>query len=202
MVGSTLIMKVLITGFGPFKGFDKNPSSILVNDFLKNDVVIRKEIFDVNREDIETRYPAILEDFQPDFILNIGLNANSGGFNLETFAINSLKDNLTSSNIKSEIGFQTEINTTLLSDHLSLLGIPTVRSDYAGSYYCNFIYYLSLEWCKKNSSKALFLHIPFTTELAGEISLNKKVIYPSLPKQLMLNGIDEIINFINDKVES
>ena len=146
-------MKVLVTGFGPFKDFDKNPSSILVNDFLKNDIIIKKEIFDVNRNDIETRYPAILESFQPDFILNIGLNANSGGFNLETFAINSLKDNSTTSKIKSEIAFQTDINTIALSDHLSLLGLPSASSDYAGSYYCNFIYYLSLEWCKKTNSK-------------------------------------------------
>lgn len=195
-------MKVLITGFGPFQGFDKNPSSILVDSFSKENIILRKEIFSVNRKDIENRYPMILKEFQPDFILNIGLNASSGGFNLETFAINSLKDNAAFSSIQSTIGFQTNIDTSALAEHLSLLGIPSVRSDYAGSYYCNFIYYLSLEWSRKNNSKALFLHIPFTTELASEWSMNKKTIHPSLPTALMLNGIGEIINFIDVNLES
>jgi len=186
-------MKVLVTGFGPFQGHEENPSSILVDELIVDEIVLRKEIFSVNREDIELRYSTILNDFNPDFILNIGLNASSGGFNLETFAINSLKDNSQFSTINDNFGFQTSIDTISLSTFLSNKGIPSIRSDYAGSYYCNYIYYMSLEWCEHNKGTALFLHIPFTTELSSKISLGKKIIYPSLPKALMLKGIKEII---------
>lgn len=188
-------MKVLVTGFGPFQGHEENPSTILVNELILDDVILRKEIFDVNREDIEERYPLILNDFQPDFILNIGLNASSGGFNLETFAINSLKDKSQFSLIRQEIGYQSSIDTNALASHLNDYGIPSIRSDYAGSYYCNFIYYLSLEWCSLNKGNALFLHIPFTIELSSLISKKSKIIHPSLPKELMLEGVREIIQF-------
>jgi pyrrolidone-carboxylate peptidase len=190
-------MKVLVTGFGPFKDFDINPSALLVEGLEMDRVIIRKEIFDVSRADIEGRYSTILNEFQPDFILNIGLNASSGGLNLETFAINSLKDKAAFSTIKKEWGYQSKIDTSELADILCKDGIPAIRSDYAGSYYCNFIYFLSLEWCKNNGGAALFLHIPFTKDLASEISLRKKVIYPSLPKETMLKGIKKIITHLD-----
>lgn len=189
-------MKILLTGFGPFKGFDINPSAFLVEGFEMDNIIIRKEIFSVNREDIENRYSTILNEFQPDFILNIGLSANTGGLTLETFAINSLKDQRQFSAVGNELGYQTQINTSLLADSLCKKGIPSHRSDYAGSYYCNFIYFLSLEWCKRNNGNALFLHIPFTRKLACEISLEKRIMYPSLPVNLMQEGLHEIINFV------
>jgi pyroglutamyl-peptidase len=192
-------MKVLVTGFGPFKDFDINPSALLVEKLEMDDIIIRKEVFDVNRVDIEERYPNILDKFQPDFILNIGLSASSGGLNLETFAINSLKDKAIFSTITQEWGYQSKLDTSELADMLCKDGIPAIRSDYAGSYYCNFIYFLSLEWCDHNKGDALFLHIPFTNDLASEISLNKKVIYPSLPTETMLKGIKKIITHLEKK---
>jgi pyroglutamyl-peptidase len=192
-------MKVLVTGFGPFKDFDINPSALLVEKLEMDDIIIRKEVFDVNRVDIEERYPNILDKFQPDFILNIGLSASSGGLNLETFAINSLKDKAIFSTITQEWGYRSKLDTSELADMLCKDGIPAIRSDYAGSYYCNFIYFLSLEWCDHNKGDALFLHIPFTNDLASEISLNKKVIYPSLPTETMLKGIKKIITHLEKK---
>lgn len=192
-------MKVLVTGFGPFGDFDINPSALLVEALEMDGIEIRKEIFDVNRLDIEIRYPRILNEFQPDFILNIGLSANSGGLNLETFAINSLKDKAAFSAIKTAWGYQSKLDTSLLADMLCENGIPAIRSDYAGSYYCNFIYFLSLEWAENNGSDALFLHIPFTQKLASEISISKKILFPSLPKKTMLKGIEKIILHLDNK---
>lgn len=191
-------MKILLTGFGPFKGFDTNPSALLVEALEMDDVIIRKEIFDVNRLDIESRYPSILDEFQPDFILNIGLNASSGGLNLETFAINSLKDNASFSTIKKEWGYQSQVDTSYLAEVLCNEGIPALRSDYAGSYYCNFIYFFSLEWSKNNGGDALFLHIPFTQDLASQIAFEKKIVYPSLPKEMILLGIKQILLHIRN----
>lgn len=193
-------MKILVTGFGPFKGFDINPSTLVVEDLIyRRDIILRKEIFAVNQKDIQDRYPLILDEFQPDFILNIGLNASSGGLNLETFAINSLKDQQSFATISHQSAYQSKIDTLLLADMLCKEGIPATRSDYAGSYYCNFIYYLSLRWCRLNKGNALFLHIPFTRQLASEISIEKRIIYPSLDKEVMLKGIQKIITFITSK---
>lgn len=189
-------MKVLITGFGPFKDFDSNPSAVLVEKFKMDGLIIRKEIFDVNQEAIEQKYPSVLDEFQPDFILNIGLSAKANGLNLETFAINSLKNELKFSKIGEQFGYKTKIDTSQLTDYLCKKGIPSCRSDYAGSYFCNFIYFLSLEWCQQNGGDALFLHIPFTSKLACEISLEKRILFSSLPEKVMSDGINEIIEYV------
>lgn len=190
-------MKVLVTGFGPFKGFDINPSTLVVEDLIYDgNIVVRKEIFAVHQQDIQDRYPQILNEFQPDFILNIGLNASSGGLNLETFAINSLKDQQSFKSIRDNLAYQTNIDTLFLADSLCKEGIPATRSDYAGSYYCNYIYYLSLEWCSQNKGNAMFLHIPFTRQLASDISIEKRIVYPSLDKEVILDGIQKIISFV------
>jgi len=189
-------MKVLITGFGPFRGFDTNPSQLVVEQFkIDSNIELRTAIIDVNRAYVENEYPKILEDFQPDFILNIGLNAKAGGLELETFAINSLKGDQKFQNIDEGLAYQTKVDTKALSDHLCELNIPSARSDYAGSYYCNFIFYLSLKWCKKNGGDAIFLHMPLTQNLASQIRLEKNILYPSLPEETITEGIRVIIDY-------
>ncbi len=189
-------MKVLLTGFGPFKDFSINPSQIIVEKFEMEEVILKKKIFEVDKEAIEASYISLLDGFQPDFIINIGLNAGSGALNLETFAINSLKDKEQFSDISHPPGFRTFVDTDAISEHLCRQGIPAIRSDYAGSYYCNFIYYLSLQWCEKNQGSSLFLHIPFTTKLASDYCKEKKKAVPSLDDEIIISGIKEIIYHI------
>lgn len=185
-------MKTLVTGFGPFKGFDINPSQIIVEQ-LNDREDIKTVIFDVNQNAISSTYPPILEEYQPDLILNIGLQASTGVLNLETFAINSLKDQEEFQTIQEMSGFKTSINTNRLAQELCDIGIPAIRSDHAGNYYCNYIYYLSLQWCQGGKGNALFLHIPFTTKLASIYCKAKKTSFSSLNEKIILKGIDYII---------
>ncbi len=188
-------MRVLLTGFGPFSGFPTNPSQVIVDDFQMEEVVLEKKIFDVNRTAIEQGYLPLLDKFQPDFILNMGLNASSSVLNLETFAINSLKDGGFNDDWGKEAGLKTSIDTIALAGELCSNNIPALRSDHAGNYYCNFIFYHSLYWCKQNKRKgnALFLHIPFTTELASRYCHEMKKDFPSIEKHKIEQAVELII---------
>ncbi len=188
--------KILITGFGAFKEFDINPSAILVEHFQYANAEIHKAIFQVNKEYIDKEYPKLLNELQPDGILNIGLHASTGGFQLETFALNSLKDKgVFFQNQDNNIAFKTSLDTYLLAQKLSDSGVPTLRSDHAGNYYCNYIYYLSLQYIyNKNKENALFLHIPYDRMTAAKIALQQQKIYPSLELDLMLFGLERIVN--------
>jgi pyroglutamyl-peptidase len=193
-------MKVLLTGFGPFKDFDTNPSGEVVRAFDMEGVVFRKEILDVNKEAILGRYPVLLDEFQPEVIINVGLNAASGTLNLETFALNSLKDDQAAfSTLEGPWGYRTSLDTQALADRLCDAGIPAVRSDHAGNYYCNFIYYLSLEWGFRNGGQALFLHMPFTTHLAAKAAKEKKRAFPSLPLATVHDGLRLILEACRPK---
>ncbi len=187
-------MKVLITGFGPFLKFPINSSQKVVETLSKSYLEVRCKIFDVNRFSIEEPYKLLLKEYQPDFILNIGMNASSGALNLETFAINSLKDEEQAfSDIESQIGYRTKLNTEQLAIELCDKGIPAIRSNHAGSFYCNFIYYHSLDWCNKNGGNALFLHIPLTTKIGAEYCKTKKIDYPTLAEEKIIEAIEHII---------
>jgi pyroglutamyl-peptidase len=58
--------------------------------------------------------------------------------------------------------------TTRLAKHLRSRGVPAVASRSAGSYLCNFIYYLSLDWARRqqNHHDVCFVHVPPRTLLS------------------------------------
>ena len=156
---------------------------------------------EVNFETAAETYPKLLNNFQPDFILNTGLSASSGVLRLEKFAINSGHDHAASRgkhfgiSSHSPDGLSTRLNLNELAAVLNAQGIPALRSDYAGSYLCNFVYYHSLFWCSNNRGKALFVHMPFTTEIAANLCLKTHRAYASLPQQLIEKALNEIIMF-------
>ncbi len=193
-------MKILLTGFGQFGDFDTNPSTLVVEAFEMPGIQIRKAFFEVNQPAIDSRYNNILDSFQPDLILNIGLNAASGAINIETFAINSLKDSNHFMDNDKEIAFKTRLDTNSISQVVCDKGIPCIRSNYAGSYYCNYIFYQSLSWCSNNGGNALFIHIPFNSRLAAEICKEKKIAYPSLPLSMLIEALTLIIDEVSKEV--
>ncbi len=190
-------MKILLTGFGAFQNFNQNPTIDLVEGFDLKNHEVKTRIFQVNRPAIEQEYLLLLEDFRPEIIINTGLHAGTGVLNLETFAINSLKENLSFSDVGGKLeGLRTSLDTDSIAKELCLAGIPALRSDYAGSYYCNFIYYKSLEWARGNNAKALFLHIPHSLRTASELVLKEGKQYASMPTEWVRTGLILILEMI------
>lgn len=184
----------MLTGFGSFLNFDTNPTTLLLEGFpdLPNGIALHKAILEVDADYLQQEYPRLLQKTQPDLIINTGLNAAAHTLQLETFAINSLKDKEAFSTVGRPAAFQTSIDTHALAQFLCAQGIPTQRSDYAGSYYCNYVYYLSLQW----GVPSLFVHIPFFTEMMSKMILEKHKTYPSLPHKLVEKGLVTIIEVL------
>ena len=66
--------------------------------------------------------------------------------------------------------------------------IPAVLSYHAGTFLCNYIYYIALHNARKHRTKVGFVHIPHITELIVE---NPE--YPSLPKKALLESVKIIL---------
>ncbi len=193
-------MKTLLTGFGPFLSHETNPTELIVRDIIAPEKVeLFRKILPVNFQKIEPSYTKLLDTIQPDLILNTGLNASKGGIQLEYVALNIGADHAPKHHFfeavpQNEPALVTQLPIDEWASQLCTRGIPTVRSNHAGTYLCNYLYYLSLNWCKQQGSgNALFVHVPYTTELASQICLNSRQVLPSLPQAMIEQALTEIM---------
>ncbi len=199
--------KVLLTGFGPFADFEINPTAIIVEQLLTlniENVTIKTLILEVDFDKALPDYESLLNEFKPDLILNLGLSATTNAIKLEHVALNIGYDNYTENtenktffalNTHAQNALITSIDTSKLATQICEKGVPCKRSNHAGTYLCNYIYFHSLQWTLLQNAKALFIHIPFTTELVSQFCLEKKQAYPSIPQALIVKAIQEIITF-------
>lgn len=193
--------KVLLTGFKLFDKFEVNPSEIIVQSFVSTSTVaLETMVLDVDFEKVSIPYHERLEQFQPDFILNMGLSATKGVVQLERNALNCGFDHIHDKEHfviekEGEQALYTRLDVDTLGEKLCEKGVPTLSSNYAGAYLCNYIYYYSLKWCQQHGGDALFMHIPFTSEIASRICLQEKKAYPSLSQSVIETAINEVIAF-------
>lgn len=192
-------MNVLLTGFGPFHHFSINPTTLLVEAFPElPEINLKKVVFDVNFEQLELQYPTILADFAPDLIINLGLSATAQTIELEEFALNTAVPHQVLIMEKGPAAYRTALPLNELKEELNKAGIPTKISHHAGTFLCNFIYYHSLSYMQSQGGKALFVHLPFSTELVAQFLLQGEGGYPSLPMQLLQNAIELIIKKVKN----
>lgn len=195
-----MMLRVLLTGFEPFGIFPYNPSQQLVQTFTTELAVeVETLVLPVDFKEVTDFYQLLLGNYQPHLILNLGLAATNKGFGLEAIALNLKAEKhelpyLPIANHKEAALFST-LPIDAIAQHLCKNTIPAIRSNHAGTYLCNFIYYQSLAWCKQHGGDALFIHLPFTTEMASSICLDYKKTYPSLSLDTMKKGIETIIQF-------
>lgn len=67
-------------------------------------------------------------------------------------------------------------------------GIPSILSFHAGTFLCNYVYYVALYNARSKNIRIGFLHIPHLTDYAV-----KKPEVPSLPKELIIKAVKIII---------
>ncbi len=195
--------RILLTGFEPFSDLTVNPSQLLVEEIqIQSSAEVFKHILAVNFEQAVPIYKDILEAVQPDLILNIGFSAKAFAIQLEQFALNSAFDaeQLNQHRLIIDGGvaaYRSDLDAAKLAVQLAKQGIPAQRSDYAGIYLCNFIYYHSMHWFAQNgkAQNALFLHIPLSSRLSATRCLDMKRAYPSMPIEQLSQAVNYLIDW-------
>ncbi|OWY23037.1 hypothetical protein C7N43_03905 [Sphingobacteriales bacterium UPWRP_1] len=196
-------MRILLTGFGKFGYFEQNPTEIIVNGFKNRfpEVSVSGHVLEVNFNTVPLLYAQILQQIQPQFIVNLGLAAETPVLQLEKVALNTGFDAYSD---KTHFALQPNAPDAYFSSlpvediarYLCQNGIPALRSNHAGHYLCNMLYYLSLQWCaQQGNCQALFVHLPFTTQLAAQICMQQHRAYPSLPQPVAEQAIALIIDW-------
>jgi pyroglutamyl-peptidase len=193
--------RVLLTGFGPFPGVAENPSAWLVETLAEQralpgcDGELHARILATEWE-ATALMPRLYETLQPHVMIHFGLSERAKAFRIERSAHNRValradaRGAMPSGHVIRPEGpdrFDTKLPAGALAAHLRTCGLAAVTSRSAGGYLCNFLYYHSLDWARrqKGACLVLFVHIPPWSGTGGSFS-----------KEALLHGAHETLRFV------
>lgn len=171
-------MKILVTGFDPFGGEKINPALEAIKglaDTIKGAEIKKLEIPTVFNKSAEVVQKAI-EEFQPDYVLNIGQAGGRYEISPERVAINvddaRIADNEGNQPIDAPIkedgdaAYFTQLPVKAMVTAIKNAGIPGAVSNTAGTFVCNHIMYQVQYMIHTNFPKIKggFIHVPYIPE--------------------------------------
>lgn len=193
--------KLLVTGFDPFGGADRNPSReavMALSDRIGSYTLTKLEIPTVFGLAADTVLRAAAE-IQPDAILCVGQAGGRAAITPEVVAINlrdaSIPDNAGNQpqGLPIAEGAPAAYFATLpvrsMADAVKAAGIPCALSYSAGVFVCNDLLYTLLRHYEGTRVRVGFVHIPYLPEQAGEG-------IPSLPLHEAVRGLTAAIQVL------
>ena len=173
-------MKILLTGFEAFGDVEENPTQVIVEHLAKsnnlpNHVKLICEILPVEYEASGRCIRELIETHKPDAVIMTGVAASRQKINVEFWARNhrtaKIPDNsgvlLQDQPVNPAFPIEHFLPSTLpvfsIYSYLNNQGIPVERSNNAGGYICNNVFYCAVEYLAKTGQDnvlAGFVHIP------------------------------------------
>jgi pyroglutamyl-peptidase len=196
-------MFAVVQGFGPFGGFDPNPSELLVRSLAERcDTDIRTEVLPVSLDRVATEVPKLMAESRPQVWLGVGLAGGRTALALEAVAVNLADWEKSAADADGVSVARVPIAPDGPAAHLTTLpvariltswreaGLPGYLSQTAGSYLCNFSFYTAAEAARQLGLSCMvgFLHVPLLPEL-----VTKPEQQPSMSMALESAGLDLVI---------
>ncbi len=165
---------LFVTGFGPFPGWEKNPTPAMVKAVTAlrlPGVRIVGHVFNTVYAEVARDLPALIALKRPDAVLLFGLAGRTGHVRVEKHAHNVTTRRVpdasgvfhTSADIVADGPWRvpTGFATGALTQSLRRAGLHARLSPSAGEYLCNFAYWLALEAvARRQVKRAVFVHVP------------------------------------------
>lgn len=198
-------MKILVTGFDPFGGEKINPALEAVKglaDTIKGAEIKKLEIPTVFGKSADV-VKAAIEEFKPDYVLNIGQAGGRFAISPERVAINvddaRIADNEGNQPIDvaikedGEAAYFTQLPVKAMVTAIKKAGVPGEVSNTAGTFVCNHIMYQAQYMIHKNypEIKGGFIHVPYIPEQVVD-----KVGQPAMSLSDMTKGLTAAIEAI------
>ena len=193
--------KLLVTGFDPFGGADRNPSREAVTalpDVIGDYTLTKLEIPTVFGLAAETVLKAAAE-LCPDAILCVGQAGGRASITPEAVAINlreaSIPDNAGNQPRNTPVAedgpaaYFSTLPVRHMVEAVKAAGIPCALSYSAGVFVCNDLLYTLLHRYEGTGIRVGFIHIPYLPEQAGEGSA-------SLPLDEAVRGLTAAIQVL------
>lgn len=165
---------LLVAGFGPFPGWERNPTPAMVaavTALRLPGVRIVGHVFNTVYAEVARDLPALIAKHRPDAVLLFGLAGRTGHVRIEKHAHNVTTRRVldasgafhVSAGIVAEGPWRVPTGFACgpLTQALRRAGLDARLSPSAGEYLCNFAYWLALEAVERRAVKrALFVHVP------------------------------------------
>ena len=194
--------KLLITGFDPFGGADRNPSReavMALPDVIGDYTLIKLEIPTVFGLAAETVLRAAA-DLRPDAILCVGQAGGRANITPEVVAINlreaSIPDNHGNQPRNTPVvenapaAYFSTLPVRAMAEAVKAAGVPCALSYSAGVFVCNDLLYTLLHHYDGTDVRVGFIHIPYLPEQAKEG-------VPSLPLDEAVKGLTAAIQALS-----
>ncbi len=193
-------MKLLVTGFEPFGGEERNPSAEVVAvlpDAIGGAEIV-KRILPVTRFEASRAVAEAVEAHRPDVVLSIGQAGGRGAVSVERVAINlddySIPDNGGNQPKEEPVvpggpaAYFSPLPVRGMAEAIRAAGIPAEVSLSAGSFVCNHVLYSACHLLAERypHARAGFIHIPFLPEQAA----SKPGNVPSLPLEDAVRAVE------------
>ena len=186
---------VLLAGFEPFGGADRNPSGELAKEIAESsalDAQIRSVVLPVEFRVAGKRVQELVAQERPDIALLTGLAAGSSSLAVERVAVNyfsagAVRDEKVLEGAPD--AYFSPFPVTELVEALNAEGIPARASLSAGSYCCNEALFLAIHTASSLglSARAGFVHLPYFPEQPEARDS------ASMPRALQRRGIESIL---------
>jgi pyroglutamyl-peptidase len=166
---------ILLTGFEPFDHSDENPSARVVEKLASARIAGAKvvtAVLPVSARRAPEILLGLLKKHRPRFVLMMGEMRGSACVRIERIAVNlmhaSIADNdglvLDDETIDpaGPAAYWTTLPHKAMLAAVRRVKVPCVYSFSAGTFLCNQMSYLALQWCAKHSpaTKVGFIHLP------------------------------------------
>ncbi len=197
---------ILITGFAAFGGEKINPSWEAVKQLdqliIDEHQLIAHQLPCSFTESSEY-LTKLLEELQPQIVLNIGQAGGRLDISLERVAINlddaRIADNLGAQPIDQTIikdapnAYFTNLPLKAILQVARSNGIPASISHSAGTFVCNHVFYTLMHWINtlNPAIKGGFIHIPYLPEQAAALGAQ-----PSMTQETVISGLKTILKTI------
>jgi pyroglutamyl-peptidase len=188
--------RILLTGFGPFPGVADNPSAWLAETCAQQaspefEGELHAQILPTEWQ-ATALMPRLYASLQPHVMIHFGVSEHANAFRIERSAHNRAAlridacQALPAGRVIHAEGphrLDTRLPASRLAAHLRTSGLPAVTSRSAGSYLCNFLYYHSLDWARRQPEPrlVLFVHVP---------------PLESFSREALLRGAQETVRFV------
>jgi pyroglutamyl-peptidase len=199
-------MKLLLTGFEPFRGSTVNPSEQVVHALASQNldgVHMDTAILPVERDDGPAELIRAVQQFQPEAVLCLGESTRSV-ISVERVAINLL-DYRIADNAGNEVvdepialdgpaAYFMTLPVRAIVEAIRAAGVPAELSLSAGSFLCNQIAYVLLHYLASNKMNipAGFIHVPSLPEQAARSSSPM----PSMSLEILVKAVTVAIQVI------
>ena len=157
---------VLVTGFGPFNQWNRNPSgeiALAVNDTWIGDAHIIGIVLPVTFDTSFHHLREAIVTYNPVAVIALGLDGSAGSIEVERMAINLQHPSLLCFSFVNESGpffHQTTLPADAIVAAVKSEGITAKQSWFAGLYVCNYVFFRLLEEVGQRGMPAGFIHVP------------------------------------------